>query len=270
MITFNETDKRLLFKEASLIAMNLGNGLTAIRQHDFTKIGYFYQACFSLSIGLERLMKLILIYDYYGQSLSFPPDNKYLKNKGHNLIELLKSLENLFGKYNMQHQYDSINSDDITKAILENLSDFATHNRYFHLNRLSNGAQNSIDPLIRWNEEINKLIIDKHYKPKSNQQSKAQSLSKVLDKSSIIHFHNEQDNLINSFDKFFEEGYTLETKQKYSSYYVYKITKMLCELQEKNNIDHHSNAFLYEFFSIYKNPDDKYILSRKIWNPYKL
>ena len=54
----------LLSNEASLSAISLSQGLTFLRKADFVKKAYASHAFFSLSIGIERLIKLILIYEY--------------------------------------------------------------------------------------------------------------------------------------------------------------------------------------------------------------
>ena len=50
-----------LSNEASLTASLLGNGLNALRKADLYNKGLYYQAFFSLSIGIERLLKIIVI-----------------------------------------------------------------------------------------------------------------------------------------------------------------------------------------------------------------
>ncbi|MBO9632302.1 MAG: hypothetical protein J7578_04240, partial [Chitinophagaceae bacterium] len=82
MKTLDKNTKILLSKEAALSSMNLGVGLTFIRKYDFAKLGFIYQSFFSLSIGLERIMKLILLYEYIYNHNSYP-NFGYLKSKGH-------------------------------------------------------------------------------------------------------------------------------------------------------------------------------------------
>ena len=80
------TDKeRVLANEASLTASLLGNGLNALRKADIYNKGLYYQAFFSLSIGIERLLKIILITQYRcAHEGDFPVDLD-LKKIGHDL-----------------------------------------------------------------------------------------------------------------------------------------------------------------------------------------
>jgi hypothetical protein len=70
----------LLIKEGHIASTCLGQGLTALRKASMERKDYYYQAFFLLTIGLERLMKLIIIHHYRGTSNTFP-DNKILKIK---------------------------------------------------------------------------------------------------------------------------------------------------------------------------------------------
>lgn len=130
MFNFSEDKKKLLHRESSLSAMNLGVGLTFLRKNNFAQTGFIYQAFFSLSVGIERLIKLILVYEYYGQNNSFPPKN-YLKAKGHNLFNLYSEAEKLGANYNCLNYFDRFKNEPICQNILKNLSDFAEENRYF-------------------------------------------------------------------------------------------------------------------------------------------
>lgn len=60
---FNEKEQ-LLANEAALTASLLGNGLNALRKAGIFNKGLYYQAFFSLSIGIERLLKMIIITRY--------------------------------------------------------------------------------------------------------------------------------------------------------------------------------------------------------------
>ena len=66
------TDKeRNLANEANLTASLLGNGLNALRKADLYHKGLYYQAFFSLSIGIERLLKIIIINEYRVNLIGF-------------------------------------------------------------------------------------------------------------------------------------------------------------------------------------------------------
>ena len=62
MEEFNQAEKLLLI-EGSLSAYALANGLDCLRRANVYEKGMYYQSFFSLSIGIERLLKLIIIYE---------------------------------------------------------------------------------------------------------------------------------------------------------------------------------------------------------------
>jgi hypothetical protein len=70
-----------LLREASMASMSIGVGLTHIRRYDFTQPGYFYSGLFSMTTGIERLLKLILIYDHRLNHHGSFPSNRHLKGQ---------------------------------------------------------------------------------------------------------------------------------------------------------------------------------------------
>lgn len=265
---FSEDKRQLLFKEASLSAMNLGVGLTFLRKSNFAQTGFIYQSFFSLSIGIERLIKLMLVYEYYGQNKSFPPDGKYLKSRGHDLSVLFDEAEKLAVNYNCLNYFDRFRKEPICQNILKNLSDFARRDRYFHLDELSNASINSVDPLKKWDKEVNQLIVQKHKSRKNSEHDELMKVASVVDKNSHIRHINEQGLPIDDFTSLIQESSSVEKKQKYSMFYTYIIIRALCELQENQNRHFHSNAFLNEFFVAFRNHPDNYVLRKKTWNPH--
>ena len=63
MENFNEKEK-LLFLESNLTLTSLADGLDCLRYASTYYKGLYYQAFFSLAIGIERLLKLIFINKY--------------------------------------------------------------------------------------------------------------------------------------------------------------------------------------------------------------
>ena len=63
MSKFNidEETYQFLSKEASIASINLCSGLTGLRSATLTQKPSYYQAFFGLSIGLERLLKLLFM-----------------------------------------------------------------------------------------------------------------------------------------------------------------------------------------------------------------
>lgn len=262
---FDENTTRLLIKEAALSSMNLAVGLTFIRRYNFAQLGFIYQAFFSLSVGIERLIKLIILYDYLFMHDHFPQKD-YLKAKGHNISLLYSEARALSKKYSADIFFNELNNNEIIKNIIGNLSDFAEKNRYFQLDKLS-GLNKSDDPVARWDREVNELIVDLHFNPNTKNNRFMMALTEPLDKRTLVFFHDEQDRIINKTQDFVIQSLTAITKQKYSMYYCFCIINALCELQRNQYDFLSSNAFLYEFFTIFRM-DHKKALNKKSWNPH--
>ena len=264
MKLLDKTTKRLLCKEAALSSMNLGVGLTFLRKHNFAEIGFIYQSFFSLSVGLERLLKLILLYEYLYENNSFPDEN-YLKSKGHNIHKLFSETRKLTSKYSGGHYFELVDQEPICDTILKNLSDFAVGNRYSHLNHLS-GNNSTDDPLRRWENEVNQTVVKRHYRL-TRKDEKMQELAVVLNSSSIIRHNTESDRDINDYSSFMTESLQIKTKQRYSMYYTFFIIKAICELQLNQNYASRTDIDIHEFFKTFR-VEYEYARKRKSWNPY--
>ncbi|MFV8371806.1 hypothetical protein [Flavobacterium sp. LB2P74] len=265
MTQLKKETTNLLAKEAALSAMNLGVGLTFLRKYNFAQLGFIYQSFFSLSIGIERLIKLILLYEYILLNNSYPPPN-FLKSKGHSIIKLFDELKPLIEKYKCQEYFDRLKTDSIYPIILNNLSDFATANRYFNLNKLS-GSTITQDPVGRWNNEINSLIIERHFDLNSSKNQRVMEIAKKFSSSTIVKHTNENDNEIKDYKNLVFASLQVEVKQKYSMFYTFCIIKALCELQRSQNSLLRSNIYLDEFFMIFR---EKYTNAKRLksWNPH--
>ncbi len=99
MITNSKDLDIALTREAAMSSMALGIGLTHIRKYNYVQQGYFYSAIYSYSTGLERLLKLILIYDYRLNNNNEFPNNKQIRACGHNLSVLVRIARTFFRNY---------------------------------------------------------------------------------------------------------------------------------------------------------------------------
>lgn len=265
MKTLNERTTILLGKEAALSSMNLGVGLTFMRKYDFTNLGFIYQSFFSLSVGLERLMKLILIYEYIYVNDEFP-DFNYLRSKGHKLSDLLSEMRPLIEKYSCEQYFTLTDNDQIFKIIIDNLTDFATQSRYSNLNELS-GNNSAIDPIRRWDQEVNSIILERHFNPDSPKNKKAMDLAKQLEDFTVVMHHDESDQFIDNYSALASASLTIPTKQKYGMYYAFCIVKAICHLQREQSNGSPTNISLDEYFMIFRT---EYSEAKKLktWNPH--
>ena len=129
----------LLTYEGCLLEACLKDALAGLRKDTEITEGGFYRRFFNYSTGLERLLKVILILDYYDQNGGeFPSDDK-LKAYGHDLIKLHAKCMELLSTYHVTQPPVSV-PDVIDKTLLQFLADFARRSRYYNLDALTNSA----------------------------------------------------------------------------------------------------------------------------------
>jgi hypothetical protein len=148
----------LLQQEGHLIHSCVTTGLTALRNAHVGDKGPYYTGFFQLSIGLERIMKAVVILDHMAENGLKPPTTAVLRNYGHNLITLFESVRKVHTSIE-PHPLTAVQAGSIEYEILEHLSDFANGARYFNLDTLSSGRAHG-DPLIRWNRILARIVAD--------------------------------------------------------------------------------------------------------------
>ncbi|WP_421298117.1 hypothetical protein [Aeromonas veronii] len=165
----------LLEQEGYLISSCLGSGLTALRSAHVHNKGGFYSSLFNLSIGLERLLKAIVIIEHITANSLSMPSKKQLKNYGHNIEELYDQCVKIAGARGME--FPERNAlDPIKKEIICLLSDFAQTTRYHNLDALTS-SNVGIDPLEHWGQIVT-AILEKNV-PKAQK-------NKILGSSNLI------------------------------------------------------------------------------------
>jgi hypothetical protein len=128
------------------------SSLRGLRDAPSGEPGPFYSSFFNYAIGLERLLKILLMLDRWHDERKFP-DNSQLKQyggkSGHNLAMLHNSVLPLFSKYAVARM-PSWELDEINKDILNFLADFANGSRYFNLDQLAGSSNHGENPIYRW------------------------------------------------------------------------------------------------------------------------
>lgn len=253
----------LLRKETFLASMNLWVGLTFMRKYDFSQLWFFYQSMFSLSIWLERLMKLIFLYENLTIQNSAPLK---LRDIWHNLEKLYSECEKLSIKYGCEKYFQKNKNENIPIIVLKHLSNFADEWwRYFHIDELNWSSKKSKDPLLEWDNEINKLIIEKYWTLWESQETK-DAINILNSWMRVLAFDNNWKIINNYKDLYNNQIKYLEIKQKYSMYYSFCLIKALCELQRQQSLENPINIDLSEFFIVFRR-DYSSAKKYKSWNP---
>ena len=138
----------------------ISTGLKIIQNRTLSEYK-FHLPILLLSSGIERLLKLIIYFGYNKTHDSFPTQ-KYLKNLGHNIIELkLCVLNNYYSTPNdaMEKDLTFLRNDENLNNLLDILSKFGTGARYYNLDLIT-GGQSPYDFHSAWAcLEINFLDI---------------------------------------------------------------------------------------------------------------
>ena len=159
MVTLDHTmfnpDFYLLAQECDLAKASLLGGLTAFSYMDVSQSGTMYSAFFQAAIGLERLMKLVVIIDHsVKHDLAYPTD-KQLRKAGHDLVGLYDTCAKL-ALDNSLAASEWFAGDVPERSMLSFLSKFATASRYYNLNTIS-GSTGTTDPIAEW-AKVHQLI----------------------------------------------------------------------------------------------------------------
>lgn len=232
-----EIDERfkLLNREADLVAGMLKGGLGDL-QNISKADSFYYEAFYSLSIGFERLLKLILF-------IQAPQSN--LKSYSHDISKLLVSL-------NITYPNGSIE-----KNISEFLSDFASKDRYSIPDILGNKSSAILtsEPMHRFSSTIGEEILRTH---------PIKELILPTEFAQYIHLlHIEEDFSVNAdASHLLLIGQKRSHIAKYSTMYMGRLIQKPIEMLDQYSGADHNNPYFYEHFT-YLRGDDKYFKNRK-------
>lgn len=232
----------LLIKEGYIASTSIGYGLNALSKAGIYAQGEYYQAFFQLSIGLERLMKLIIIQYYRGLNNEFP-SNRILKNYGHDLLGLYHTI------LEFETNNKLIQDDDISIKILSFLSEFAKTTRYYNLDTLT-GREQKTNPLEAWHD-IQEEISKRHSKRKTLKSELNDHFALILDEISATVVFNEKNEMIQSAGDLLKKAEINKHAQGYAVYYTYLIISRLAKTLDKTESQYGLFPYLWEFFTYF-------------------
>jgi hypothetical protein len=267
-----------LGREAELAAEQLATGVTLLGRANHAQKGLYIQAFFALSIGFERIGKLILIADHAISHNGSWLTDKELKGKGHDIAALLDACEPIAQQYVSDSEFGTRPSEPIHGIIVKTLSEFAQTTRYYNLTSLNHGAaRNMREPIESWWQDVGRVILKRHYSVAQQERDKARAEvfgALLRDFSKVIH-HDEAGNLIENIETLMTRAGATRIVQRYGRLYVMQLIRwlatILSELSRKGAYEFQIEALLGldERFRIFCN-EDQYLLGRKTWSIYRL
>ena len=251
----------------------LNSGVELIRKANFQDKGLYYQAFTCLSVGLERLMKLIIILDNYLQHNQLYTKNE-LKNIGHDISNLYSKCINIGNNRNIDKKYSD--PDEIYKKIIDILSEFANlgeQNRYYNLNYISlaNNKTFSLpkDTTCKWVEQIDYYIYNNKVSEKKKIDIEQQNMfwGQMLNEGALILFEAEDNSKINNGLLYMAHKSRQIACQGFRVLFVAQIirylSRVLSHISDKLKSIHPQDIpYLNEYFIIYRN-DDNILKKRK-------
>jgi hypothetical protein len=265
-----------LRREAELAAELLATGVTILGRANYAQKGLYNQAFFALSVGFERLAKLVLVADHAIENNGAWLTDQALKSIGHDISALLDACEPIAAKRMPCDKWAARPSLPVHSAIVTRLSEFARLTRYYNLASLSNGkAARSSEPVEAWWRDVGKLILDRHYSAKQKAKHQAQSAktSALLSPAIVLH-HDEANKAITTVEQLMIRAGATRIVQRYGRLYVMQLIRWLStithELSRKGADQLRIEALfgLDEPFHVFCN-EDRYLLGRETWSIYR-
>ena len=136
-------------QEASLAHSEILYGFECLRRLNAEQRGNFYSSLFHLSIGIERLFKIIAILDFKFRNDLENPKDKHLRNFGHKLTDMYEHCKAVGQNLNILSDVEWVTEKTLEYEILKVLAEFASGSRYYNLDQLV-GEDRHIDPVVHW------------------------------------------------------------------------------------------------------------------------
>jgi hypothetical protein len=273
---FTLPEWQALHREASLVSQIIGSGATALGRASYADgFGEYYTAFFGLSIGIERLAKLILIADYAVENGAKLPNQNVVKKFGHKLSVLIEKADQIATKHSLTLEYAKP-TDPICWATIECLDAFAdaSKGRYANFEAIGNPAFDpNNEPVNRWWVKVIEPILDKHYRGRAAEaqvRHNAKSMAEVIGNAISVQYFDEQGKPMTDIATASERTGQTELARKYGRFYTLSIVRWLADIfDELTHTAGYTETLAvlcghYEFFSTYLNPNN-FLLTRKRW-----
>ncbi len=273
---FSLPEWKAIHREASLVSQIIGSGATALGRASYgSGFGEYYTAFFGLSIGIERLAKLILIADYAMANGGALPPEGVVRKFGHKVKALIKQVAETAQTHRISVPHNGP-TDPICVAIINCLDAFAdaSKGRYANFEAIGNPTYDpSNEPVNKWWSTVVEAILDKHYcgtAAEMGVRHRAAIIESMIGNFTHVIHTNETGELMSDVATASERTGQTKWAQKYGRFYTLVVVRWLSSIFSRlvreacydKNID---TLFGHdEFFRTYM-VDDGFLLSRKVW-----
>ena len=259
--------------ESKLTMQLCSSGLTDIGRANYAEgKGYYYTALFALSIGIERLCKLVICFDVYEDNLVFP-SQKDFRAYGHKINDLLAKVEEIRNRRGVRSY--SLPRRPISGAIISQLDEFADagRGRYANFMRLTDSAAVQYEPVRGWYKNVGLEILRLHFEGSSKQEKAeawAYALQGTVGESSLVRHTHESGDPIETIGEASFRSAENKVMQKYGRFYSFEIVRYVSsvfkELSRERGYQDGGRLWFghYEHFNTF-TVQDSYGLNRKRW-----
>lgn len=261
-------------REAALASECLSSGLGSLRKADYANKGLYTYAFYGLSIGLERIYKIVFCLDYaISNGGAFPSDDLLRGTFGHDLSKLFGFCSNLRKSDGSPYSTEDAEANLKTK-IIEFLTEFAEYTRYYNLNLIIGNARakNDKEPLLRWFVDVGSDIASIHYTQRMRERDEANAGAMAGLFGPYMHVtHTAEDGseLSDAYSAALQTGRS-KFMQKYGTFYCVRLCRYSYRILRGINDAAHAARidvpYMCEHFFPFEN-DDSYLLGRTTFPP---
>lgn len=273
---FTIPEWKALHREAALVSQIVGSGATALGRASYgSGFGEYYTAFFGLSVGVERLAKLILVADYALDNNGALPDQSFVRKYGHKLKELIAQVSVIAEKRGISVPHIGPDHPICAAVVncLEAFSDGST-GRYANFEAIGNPSFDlANEPVNKWWTEVVEPILDNHYRGKKGEadvKERAALFEAVAGDAMFVLFTDETGNMMSDVTTASERTGQTKWAQKYGRFYTLSVVRWLAVIFDQMTHTAGYEPSLgslfghYEFFQTY-TLDDSFLLTRKVW-----
>jgi hypothetical protein len=221
-----------LLQESILAASAIANGLTSFRRYSFADKGAFFSGLFLFTIGLERILKLIVILDHW-QTNGTLPANQELRTFSHGLDALLQKARDVNTCRSLSVDMTDLD-DALVTQIVRIITEFAKRSRYYNLDSVSGNATAQVEPLAQWDAAVAAEIVRRHDRPTAARRADLAFAAALRSVRGIVVYHSADDGTrIQDVESLARNAALIETKQKYGTFYLHRLVEFTVALLER-------------------------------------
>ena len=273
---FTLPEWKALHREASLVSQIIGSGASALGRARYgSGFGEYYTAFFGLSIGMERLAKLIIVADFAMENDGKLPNQSVIRSFAHKLKKLIEKADGIAKRRGIFVSHWEP-ADPICAAVIGCLDAFAeaSEGRYANFEAIGNPTFDPAkEPVNKWWTEVVEPILDKHYRGKKVEEAAKQHAALVnpmIGDMTIVLFTDENQRTMSDVLTASERTGQTNLAQKYGRFYTLSVVRWLSDIvsemvrEASDQLGIDSLFGHHEFFTTY-TVDDHFLLTRKVW-----